>query len=95
MIRTRVQVYNKKEWREVSKKLRKEVGHCERCGSKYRLQVHHVFPLQWSENDTLEFDSWSEITDVPLQVLCHTCHMGMEKKDDKVDYAKLFANEII
>lgn len=94
MIKTKKQVYNKDLWRKKSKALRKQVGRCEICGSKKRLLVHHLVPLQWKD-DMLEFESWSEIVDVPLQVLCHACHQSKEKSGDIVDYAKLFANELI
>ena len=94
MIKTKSQVYGSRKWKKKSLELRRAVGKCEICGSRYHLIVHHLIPLQWKD-DKLEFESWSEIIDVPLQVLCHSCHRAKEESGDVVDYAHLFANELI
>lgn len=51
-------------WRDLSRKKRKKVGKCERCGSHKQLQSHHRrYPDHWF--DTREED---------LEVLCRECH---------------------
>lgn len=51
-------------WVCLSRQKRKQVGKCERCGSKHRLQSHHVrYPENW-------FDTRLE----DLEVLCRKCH---------------------
>lgn len=51
-------------WRDLSRRKRQSVGHCERCPSKQRLQSHHIrYPDNW-------FDTRME----DLEVLCDVCH---------------------
>lgn len=54
-------------WRSIKASCLAERGSsCERCGSKYRIEVHHKeYPKVWG----------TETTDM-LEVLCHKCHLS-------------------
>jgi 5-methylcytosine-specific restriction endonuclease McrA len=43
---------------------------CEDCGSKEKLEVHHIIPVQKRQNHKLE----------NLKLLCHECHMKIPKR---------------
>lgn len=51
-------------WKDISKRKRALVGHCERCPSRKRLQAHH---LRYPEH-------WFDVRLDDLVVLCRACH---------------------
>lgn len=51
-------------WKDISSQCKARDGRCKKCGSRQRLQAHHVFyPSDWFDT-TLEH----------LITLCHFCH---------------------
>jgi len=52
-------------WRGFSKEVKKEVGHCEACDSKWFLALHHILPFHL--HPELELDRNNCI------VLCRKC----------------------
>lgn len=65
-------------WIALSRKKRKEVGKCERCGGRFDLQSHHkVYP-----------ENWWNTTEAMLEVLCRPCHKkehGIEEKSSVIE----------
>ena len=55
------------KWRNLSKTTRKEVGHCEACGSKWFLAVHHIIPFHLAPEKELDREN--------CIVLCGKCHL--------------------
>lgn len=57
-------------WRHISRLKKKQVGRCERCGIRRRLQAHHhTYPDDWYQ---------TKLTD--LTVLCDGCHSKIHGK---------------
>lgn len=52
-------------WINLSRRKRRMVGRCERCGSRKRLQSHH---RRYPEN-------WFDVTLADLECLCRDCHL--------------------
>lgn len=55
-----------------------------------RLIVHHINPVQWKWNkelqdDAVEVDSIYDLLEVPLQVLCQSCHNAQDNKNSAED----------
>lgn len=66
---------------------------CRRYG--IRLEVHHIFPINWQTDENGEkfievSNPYKELVNVPLEPLCHSCHMAREKGGDILDIATLF-----
>lgn len=95
MIKTKSQVYNDPRWIRKADHEKAIKLACERCGSTKHLICHHVIPLQWKDGKLDVEDFEAEIIDVPTEVLCHSCHQGMERSGDAIDYAKLIARGLI
>jgi 5-methylcytosine-specific restriction endonuclease McrA len=62
--------------------LKRDKGACQmpECGSKKRLNVHHIKP--WSKASPLRFETYNLIT------LCRECHDSI--KDEEHHYESLF-----
>lgn len=95
MIYTKEKLYNDPRWVKKAQSEKNRVGHCERCWSTKRLICHHSIPLQWKDGMLEVNDFRKEIIDVPTEVLCHSCHQGMERSGDMIDYARLLAQGLI
>jgi 5-methylcytosine-specific restriction endonuclease McrA len=48
---------------------------CKKCGSKDKLEAHHIVP--WKENKELKYDLANGIT------ICRTCHLKIEPRRKK------------
>lgn len=70
---TRYADYSTPEWRKGSREYLLEVGHCEKCGSKENLQVHHIIPARYAPQLFLERANW--------QVLCRVCHQAETQRE--------------
>ncbi|QVD49428.1 HNH endonuclease [Lactococcus phage Nocturne116] len=85
---------NKYKWQTRRKEIVTETPYCVDCG-RYgvRLEVHHVKPLKWRKDKTIEVtDFMAEMINVDLEPLCHSCHMAREKGEDTLDIASLFVS---
>jgi hypothetical protein len=58
-----------KEWKKFRKDLIAERKHCQWCGSKFRLNVHHQDPENYTNLDKTKF-----------LLLCNGCHKFWELK---------------
>lgn len=83
------------------KRKRKEVlsrqadgdSHCERCGRWAKsYHIHHVYPIKWREDETIEVESIDELLEGPFDILCKQCHDKMEKGGDIVDVVTRLVN---
>lgn len=70
---TRYEQYKSPEWRRLSANVIKEVGCCERCGSKNNLQVHHLVAVRYAPERFLDRNN--------LMVLCRTCHQNETQRE--------------
>lgn len=71
---TRHANYNDPNWRRLSHAIKKEVGHCEQCGTNKGLQVHHRIPVRYAPELFLERNN--------LVVLCESCHRVVTAKEE-------------
>lgn len=67
-----------------------EQHQCQICGSMKHLIVHHINPIQWKwsdeyNDDIVEVDSIYDLLEVPLQVLCQSCHNAQDDKNSEED----------
>jgi len=68
-------IYNTKQWRRLSKKMRAQkpyCAHCQRTAQQTRLVVDHVIPIN---QGGAGFDSLN------LEVLCFACHAIKTEQD--------------
>ena len=75
--------YNDPIYKDARRKvLKRDKRTCQmpKCGSKKRLNVHHVQP--WSQAANLRFETYNMIT------LCRQCHDSINKQEHH--YASLF-----
>jgi len=75
--------YNDPTYKDARKKvLKRDKRTCQmpKCGSKKRLNVHHIIP--WSKAAHLRFETYNLIT------LCRVCHDSI--KDSEHHYESLF-----
>lgn len=83
-------------WKKHRLKIVEDTPYCVDCKRKgIRLEVHHIFPVDWQIDDNGEkyievSNPYKELVDVPLEPLCHSCHMAREKGGDTLDIATLF-----
>lgn len=91
MIITKKQLYNNSRWKKLRIEVIKEKGKCTRCGSRKRLELHHVEPIEWVDGQT-EVDSIWDLIEVDTQLLCHNCHMDMEKGEEGRNIAEAFVD---
>lgn len=90
MIITKKQFYNKAIWKKKRKEIMLKQPFCNMCGGFKQLECHHVVPVQWRDDDTIEVNDLNELIDVPLVMLCHACHMSEDKgKGKAVDNVSL------
>lgn len=63
---------------------RKSGGCCEQCGSKERLEVHHILPIWFAAEYFPQLASYALISAQNARLLCHQCHTEKHKpgKDD-------------
>jgi len=71
-------IYQKAEWRKISKEIIKRDKCCQNCGSTNHLQVNHIIPYRVLQSHTY----------TNLVTLCRKCHLFM---DDKIRH--LLKNE--
>lgn len=75
------------------KQVREQNDKCELCGSQRSLEVHHIIPVAFGGDDSLD----------NLICVCNSCHgkltprkllirRGIEKKQWEVDFWKHFMN---
>lgn len=81
---------NSRKWREYRARAIEEQHQCQICGSMKHLVVHHINPIQWKWNEELqenavEVDSIYDLLEVPLQVLCQSCHNAQDDKNNGED----------
>lgn len=67
-----------------------EQHQCQICGSMKHLIVHHINPIQWKWSDEhndniVDVDSIYDLLEVPLQVLCQSCHNAQDDKNSVED----------
>lgn len=68
-------IYNSPQWAQLSAKVRKEVGCCERCGRRDgQLYVDHIIELR---------DGGAPFDRCNLMVLCATCHTNKTRATAK------------
>jgi 5-methylcytosine-specific restriction endonuclease McrA len=68
--------YNDPVYKRARSKVLKRDGHkCQmpNCGSKYRLNVHHIHP--WSSAPSMRFEEYNLIT------LCRKCHDSIKNQE--------------
>ena len=64
------------EWREKRKEFLEFVGYeCEECGSKEKLQIHH-----------LHYNTVGDESQDDVEVLCKICHEDKEMEKEKEIY---------
>jgi 5-methylcytosine-specific restriction endonuclease McrA len=61
-------------WHTLQKKVIANVGKCEACPSKKKLEVHHVLPFHLNPERELDVTN--------LIVLCRRCHQFLGHLDD-------------
>lgn len=83
---------NKYGWITRRNEIVRQTPYCVDCNrSGIRLEVHHVIPIKWGEDKTVEvINPYKELVDVKLEPLCHSCHMARDKGKDTLDIATLF-----
>lgn len=86
---------NKYGWKTRRAEIVDETPRCVDCGVRgKRLEVHHVIPIKWKEDDKGKYvdviDVRKEMISVKLEPLCHSCHMARDKGEDTLDIATLF-----
>lgn len=70
---TRAGNYHTPEWRRLRKKIVEEHPYCAMCGSRERLEVHHIKPVRY--NPELMGDESN------LMVLCSQCHKFVTRRE--------------
>lgn len=70
---TRSSLYQSPEWRILSRSLIVEKGRCERCGCTEHLQAHHIIPVRYAPELSLDRAN--------LIVLCRECHTNETKRE--------------
>jgi 5-methylcytosine-specific restriction protein A len=65
-------------WRAKERELVERVGSCEACGTKKRLEVHHVRPFHVAPE--------LELQESNLIVLCRRCHQFLGHHDNWKDW---------
>ncbi len=80
---------------------RKSGGSCERCGSKERLEVHHILFIWYAEQYFPQLASWALKSAENARCLCHRCHVLVHQENDKSELEaqaayliSLFGNEM-
>ena len=70
--RVNIRHYLKSKQDKIRKRIDGEKVKCEKCGSAFDLEWHHVIPFSEGGDDS----------DENLQVLCHPCHVALHRHLD-------------
>lgn len=62
-------LYATREWKELRKRHLEKFPYCEKCGTRYGLQVHHKYPEGVDYSSTEMF-----FNEDALETLCTSCH---------------------
>lgn len=81
---------------------RKSGGSCERCGSKERIEVHHILPIWFAAEYFPQLAKHALISAENAQCVCHSCHVKIHRPDaDESEFFNqatyllaLFGNEL-
>lgn len=63
---TRYANYKDQRWLELRRRYLQMHDHCDKCGSREKLQVHHIIPVRLAPSLFLEINN--------LMTLCESCH---------------------
>lgn len=80
---------------------RKSGGSCERCGSKERIEVHHILFIWYAAEYFPQLASWALKSAENAQCLCHDCHVKVHQENNEAELnaqaarlLALFGNEL-
>jgi predicted HNH restriction endonuclease len=86
----------------IEQDFRKSGGSCERCGSKERIEIHHILPIWFAAEYFPQLASFALISAENAQAVCHSCHVKIHRPgaDESEFYNQaiyllsLFGNEL-